>query len=57
MSHHLVPLGQVVDYDCSHDHISVKTPMDLTDGRVTVVEDVLKLSFHLPAHRHHTTRA
>lgn len=30
----------------------MKTPMELTDGRVSVVEDVLKPGFHLPAHRH-----
>ena len=52
MKQHVVPLGQGPDYDWSQDHISVKTPVDLTDGRVSVVEDVLKPGFHLPAHRH-----
>lgn len=50
-SHSLGP-GQGIDYDWSQDHISVKTPAFLTDGRVTVVEDTLKPGFHLPAHRH-----
>ncbi len=40
------------EYDWSQDRISVKTPTELTDGRVTVVEDSLKPGFHLPAHRH-----
>lgn len=53
MKQHIVEPGQGTDYDWSQDHISVKTPAALTDGRVTVVEDVLKPGFHLPAHRHH----
>ena len=52
MKHHVVAAGRGPDYDWSQDHISVKTPMELTDGRVSVVEDVLKPGFHLPAHRH-----
>jgi quercetin dioxygenase-like cupin family protein len=52
MRQHVVAAGQGLDYDWSQDHISVKTPMELTDGRVSVVEDVLKPGFHLPAHRH-----
>ena len=52
MNHHVVAAGRGPDYDWSQDHISVKTPMELTDGRVSVVEDVLKPGFHLPAHRH-----
>ncbi len=52
MKQHIVEPGQGTDYDWSQDHISVKTPADLTAGRVTVVEDVLKPGFHLPAHRH-----
>jgi quercetin dioxygenase-like cupin family protein len=52
MKQYVVAAGQGLDYDWSQDHISVKTPMELTDGRVSVVEDVLKPGFHLPAHRH-----
>jgi quercetin dioxygenase-like cupin family protein len=52
MSHHVVAPGEGLDYDWSQDHISVKAPMELTDGRVSVVEDTLKPGFHLPAHRH-----
>jgi quercetin dioxygenase-like cupin family protein len=52
MKQHVVAAGHGPDYDWSQDHISVKTPMELTDERVSVVEDVLKPGFHLPAHRH-----
>jgi len=52
MKPQVVAPGHGPDYDWSQDHISVKTPMELTDGRVSVVEDVLKPGFHLPAHRH-----
>ena len=52
MKQQVVAAGHGPDYDWSQDHISVKTPMELTDGRVSVVEDVLKPGFHLPAHRH-----
>jgi quercetin dioxygenase-like cupin family protein len=52
MRPHVIEAGQGTDYDWSQDHISVKTPAALTDGRVTVVGDVLKPGFHLPAHRH-----
>ena len=48
----VVTPGGGPDYDWSQDHISVKTPMELTDGRASVVEDILKPGFHLPAHRH-----
>jgi len=49
---HVVAAGRGPEYDWSHDHLFVKAPMSLTDGRVSVVEDVLKPGFHLPAHRH-----
>jgi quercetin dioxygenase-like cupin family protein len=39
-------------YDWSRDHVVVKTPLELTGGRVTLVEDTLKPGFHLPRHRH-----
>jgi quercetin dioxygenase-like cupin family protein len=52
MNHYIVEPGQGTEYDWSQDHISVKTPAELTGGRVSVVEDTLKPGFHLPAHRH-----
>lgn len=48
----VVAAGAGPDYDWASDHIFVKTPVALTDGRVTVVEDILKPGFHLPAHHH-----
>jgi len=48
----VVPAGGGLDYDWSKDHVFVKTPMALTDGRVTVVEDVLKPGFYLAPHHH-----
>ena len=52
MEPHILEPGQGDEFDWSQDHISVKTPAAMTDGRVTVVEDTLKPGFHLPAHRH-----
>ncbi len=52
MKQQMIPAGQGIDYDWSNDHIYVKTPADLTEGRVTVVEDTLKPDFHLPRHHH-----
>ena len=52
MRPHVVGAGDGPDYDWSQDRISVKTPIELTDGRVSVVVDTLKPGFHLPAHRH-----
>jgi len=52
MKQQIIGPGQGQDYDWSSDHIFVKTTLDLTDGRVTVVEDTLKPGFHLPRHYH-----
>lgn len=52
MRHSIVPAGQGVDYDWANDHVYVKSPLELTDGRVTVVEDTLKPGFHLGRHHH-----
>jgi quercetin dioxygenase-like cupin family protein len=52
MRHQVVGPGEGPDYDWSQDHVTVKTPVALTDGRVTVVEDTLKPGFHLPRHYH-----
>jgi quercetin dioxygenase-like cupin family protein len=48
----VVPAGGGLDYDWSKDHVFVKAPMALSDGRVTVVEDVLKPGFYLAPHHH-----
>ena len=50
----VVPAGAGVDYDWANDHLFVKAPMHLTDGRVTVVEDILKPGFDLARHQHRT---
>lgn len=52
MRQQVVERGQGQDYDWSNDHIFVKTTQGLTDGRVTLVEDVLKPGFRLPRHHH-----
>ena len=52
MKPHIVHAGQGPEYEWSQDHITVKAPMELTQGRVSVVEDILKPGFHLPAHHH-----
>lgn len=52
MKHLVVAAGQGLDYDWASDHIFVKTPMGMTGGRVTVVEDILKPGFHLARHHH-----
>ena len=51
----VVPAGGGLDYDWSKDHVFVKAPMELSDGRVTVVEDVLKPGFYLAPHHHRLT--
>ena len=40
MNQHVVAAGDGVDYDWTNDHIFVKSPMAMTDGRVAVVEDL-----------------
>jgi quercetin dioxygenase-like cupin family protein len=52
MKQHVVQAGEGPDYEWSQDRIAVKTPMELTAGRASVVVDTLKPGFHLPAHRH-----
>ena len=39
-------------FEWANDRISVKTSSDVTGGRVSVVEDMLKPGFHLPRHHH-----
>jgi mannose-6-phosphate isomerase-like protein (cupin superfamily) len=48
----VVPAGGGTDHDWAKDHVFVKTPFESTDGRVTVVEDILKPGFNLARHHH-----
>jgi quercetin dioxygenase-like cupin family protein len=48
----IVAPGKGTDYDWSNDHMFIKTPFEVTDGRVTVAEDTLKPGFHLARHHH-----
>jgi quercetin dioxygenase-like cupin family protein len=50
--HSIVQPGGGVDYDWANDHIYIKTPLEVTDGRVTLAEDLLKPGFHLARHHH-----
>jgi quercetin dioxygenase-like cupin family protein len=52
MKQQIIPAGKGDDYDWSKDHVYVKASADLTDGRVTVVEDTLKPGFDLARHYH-----
>lgn len=52
MKQQVIPAGGGREYDWANDHVYVKTSMDLTDGRVTVVEDTLKPGFHFALHYH-----
>ncbi len=52
MKQQIVEPGQGQDYDWAKDHIFVKSALDWTDGRVTVVEDMLKSGFYLARHHH-----
>jgi quercetin dioxygenase-like cupin family protein len=52
MKPQIIPAGGGRDYDWSNDHVYVKTTVDLTEGRVTVVEDTLKPGFDLARHYH-----
>lgn len=48
----VIPPGEGDDYDWEADHVRVKTPGSVTDGQVTIVEDILKPGFHLARHHH-----
>jgi quercetin dioxygenase-like cupin family protein len=52
VNHSIFPPGAGAEYDWSSDRILVKTPGDVTDGRVTIIEDHLKPGFHLARHQH-----
>lgn len=40
--------GAGPSYEWSQGRVRIKAPISETDGRVTVVEDILKLGFVLP---------
>ncbi len=44
--------GHGKSYEWSKDHVLVKTSVDLTDGRLTLVEDTLEPGFALARHHH-----
>ena len=52
MKQQIIGPGQGQEHDWSKDHIFVKTGLDLTAGRVTLVEDTLKPGFYLARHYH-----
>lgn len=52
MKQQITPDGQGQNYDWSNDHIYIKSAQELTDGRLTLVEDTLKPGFHLARHYH-----
>lgn len=52
MRHRIIPAGEGDDYDWAQDHVVVKSPLEVSDGRVTLVEDTLKPGFLLARHHH-----
>ena len=47
MKQQIILPGQGKSYDWSKDHVVVKSALDLSDGRLTLVEDRLKPGFFL----------
>ena len=52
MRQQIVLPGQGKSYDWSKDHVHVKSTLDLSDGRLTLVADRLKPGFFLARHHH-----
>src|SRR4029077_987157 len=50
--HQIVPAGQGKNYDWAKDHVYVKSALELSEGRLTLVEDHLKPGFTLARHHH-----
>lgn len=50
----IIPAGGGDNYDWANDHVYVKAPLEVSDGRVTLVEDTLKPGFLLARHHHRT---
>lgn len=52
MKQQIILPGQGRSYPWSKDHVTVKSTVDLSDGRLTLVEDLLKPGFSLARHHH-----
>lgn len=52
MKQQIILPGQGKSYDWSKDHVHIKSTLDLSDGRLTLVEDRLKPGFSLARHHH-----
>jgi quercetin dioxygenase-like cupin family protein len=52
MKQEIVLPGQGKSYDWSKDHVFVKSRLELSEGRLTLVEDRLKPGFFLARHHH-----
>ena len=52
MKQHIVRAGEGKSYDWSKDHVLVKSALELSGGRLTLVEDRLKPGFFLARHHH-----
>ena len=52
MKHQIVLPGEGKNYEWAKDHVFVKSTLDLSGGRVTLVEDRLKPGFFLARHHH-----
>jgi len=52
MKQQIILPGQGKEYDWSQDRVLVKSSLDLSDGRLTLVEDTLKPGFFLARHHH-----
>jgi quercetin dioxygenase-like cupin family protein len=52
MKQRIVQAGEGKRYDWSKDEVVVKSTLDLSDGRLTLVEDRLKPGFFLARHHH-----
>ena len=52
MKQSIVLPGQGKNYDWAKDHVFVKSALQLSDGRLTLVEDHLKPGFSLARHHH-----
>jgi mannose-6-phosphate isomerase-like protein (cupin superfamily) len=52
MKQRIILPGQGTSYDWSRDHVLVKSTLDLSGGRLTLVEDRLKAGFFLARHHH-----
>ena len=45
MKQRIIPAGEGDDFDWAQDHVFVKAPLEVSHGRVTLVEDTLKQGF------------